>query len=458
MEIRQKLSYQFILIVALILLLSFVAIYLSVSAFRKETFYNRLESRALSVAQLLIDIEEINADLLKKIEKTSTSSLVEEQISIFDFRNELIYSTEDNKVLNIDEEILNSVRLNEYIRLKKNSYEILGIFYKSRYDRFVVFAGARDVFGMEKIRTLRFILLIVFIINLFIVFIAGRFFSYKALSPILKVMRQVDNIGESNLDQRIDEGNGKDEIAQLASTFNNMLERIESAFKIQKNFIANASHELRTPLTIITGQLEVILLKKRNAAEYRKVILSVIDDIKNLNNISNRLLLLAQASSDLAKINLFPFRIDDLLWTTSREIMQRNPDYSVHISMDTSLEDEKFLTVSGNSALLKTVFSNIIENACKYSPADKEVFIYLRNLNKNIAISFKDNGIGIPKEDIIMIFQPFYRGKNSFEYSGSGIGLSLAEKITQIHKGKLEVNSTLGKGSEFILTLPLYPF
>jgi signal transduction histidine kinase len=455
MEIRQKLSFQFITIVALILLLSFISIYISVSRFRKETFYDRIESRALTVAQLLIDVEEVNAELLKKIEKTSTSSLNEEQIAIYDFRNDVIYSTDELKFLKIDDDKLNQVRLSEYVRYNVNNFEILGIYYKSKYDRFVVFAGALDVFGFEKIRNLRLILIIVFFFSLIVVFLAGMFFSDRALRPILKVMAQVAEIGVSNLDQRVDEGNGNDEIAQLAATFNKMLERIESAFKIQKSFIANASHELRTPLTIITGQLEVVLLKERPADEYYSVIRSVLDDIKNLNFISNRLLLLAQTSSDLVKLNLFPVRVDDLLWDTSREIMKRFPEYSVHINMNPALDDETLLTVTGSELLLKTVFSNLIENACKYSPKEKSVFIDIITGSDQIAISFSDHGIGIPNEDIKMIFQPFYRGKNSMEFNGNGIGLSLADRIVIIHSGTIEVKSVLGEGSEFILKLPL---
>ncbi len=455
MEIRRKLSYQFILIVGLIMLLSFISIYISVSAFRKETFYDRLESRARSVAQLLIDVEEINAELLKKIEKTSSSSLPEEQISIYDFRNQLIYTTDANELLKFNDEKFNEVRLSEKVRYRIKNFEIIGIYYKSNFDRFVVFAGARDVFGLEKLKNLKFILMIVYFFSLIIVFLGGMFFSDRAMRPILKVMAQVDNIGVANLDQRVDEGNGKDEIAQLSATFNKMLERIESAFKIQKNFIANASHELRTPLTIITGQLEIANLKNRPAEEYRAVINSVLEDIKNLNNISNRLLMLAQTSSDLAKLNLVPIRIDDLLWTVSHEIKKLIPEYSVHITMETDLDDEQLLTVYGNEHLLKTTFSNLVENACKYSPSEKSVFIHLRHEPGNIVISFNDNGIGIPEEDLKMIFQPFYRGRNSYEFTGNGIGLSLSERIVGIHSGKIDVYSKIGKGSEFVLRLPL---
>jgi signal transduction histidine kinase len=455
MEIRRRLSFQFILTVALIMLLSFISIYISVSQFRKETFYNQLENRARSVAQLLIDVEEIDAELLKKIEKASVSNLPDEIISIYDFRNELLFSTDDKKYLSEFESKLDEVRLKEYIRFRKNNIEVLGIYYKSKYDRFVVLEGARDISGLERLKNLQFILIIVFLLSLIIVFLAGEFLSGRALHPIQQVIRQVDEIGVSNLDQRVNEGNGKDEIARLAFTFNKMLERLESAFMMQKSFIANASHELRTPLTMITGQLEVTLLSDRSVEEYRKVIRSVLDDITILNTVSNRLLLLAHTSSDIAKLNFSSVRIDDLLWSTRQEMLKKFPDFSVHINIDPNLDDEILLTVTGNESLLKTAFSNIIENASKYSPLDKSVFIDIKPGREMTVIAFRDKGIGVPEEDLKMIFQPFYRGKNSLEFSGHGIGLSLAERIVNIHSGSLEVRSILGKGSEFIIKLPL---
>ncbi|MCK7462303.1 MAG: HAMP domain-containing protein [Sphingobacterium sp.] len=159
-----------------------------------------------------------------------------------------------------------------------------------------------------------------------IVFFAGRIFADRALQPVSNIIAQVNGISITNLNERIDEGNGTDELARLAGTFNGMLQRLESAFRIQKNFIANASHELRTPLTVISGQLEVILMKARENEEYRNTIISVLDDIKNLNNLSNRLLLLAQASSEIAEITFSPLRIDDTLWNARTEILKREKE------------------------------------------------------------------------------------------------------------------------------------
>jgi signal transduction histidine kinase len=454
MEIRKKLLYQFIGIVAMILLLSSFSVYISFSEGRKKEFYDRLASKATMVAQMLIDIDEIDAELLKKIEKNNPVSLPNEKIIIFDYQDRIVYSTDDNKFLVISPELIAEVRLKEEVRLIQKPYEILGQFYAGKYDRYVVFAAATDIYGLGKLKRLSVILLIVFIINLFIVFFSGKLFVSRALTPISKIMLQVSAIGVSNLDARISEGNGKDELSQLAQTFNKMLERIESAFKTQKNFIANASHELRTPLTVITGHLEVILMSARKNEEYRKTIISVLGNIKNLNHISNRLLQLAQASSEFSKADFNFVRIDEILWQAKKDVLKINNHYQVSINFSESIDDEYKLIVKGNEQLLKTAISNIIDNGCKYSD-DHTSDISVNNENNKVIMNFSDKGIGISEEELTMIFQPFYRAKNTFGTKGPGIGLSLVEKIITLHNGEVTVKSEITKGSIFTLSLPL---
>lgn len=454
MEIRKKLLYQFIGIVALILLLSSLAIYFSFSGTRREEFYDRLGSKAKMVAQMLIEIDEINAELLKRIEKNNPVSLPNEKIIIYDYQNNIIYSTDEDHLLNITPELINDVRLTNEVRLKQKPFEIVGQFYTGPYDRFVVFAAATDIFGLGKLTRLRIILLIVFFVSLIIVFFSGRIFASRALNPISNIMSQVNNIGVSNLDARVSEGNGKDELARLAQTFNKMLERLETAFKTQKNFIANASHELRTPLTVITGQMEVILMNARNNEEYRNTIISVLEDIKNLNHISNRLLLLAQASSEFSEADFSLVRIDDILWQASKEILKRHDNYQVHINFSETIDDEFKLTVKGNELLLKTALTNLIDNGCKYS-GDYTSEIFVNNENNHVILHFSDKGIGIPEGEIKMIFQPFYRARNAIHIKGHGIGLSLVEKIITLHKGSISVKSEIMKGTDFTLFLPV---
>ncbi len=455
MEIQKKLTYQFIAIVALILIFSSLAIYFSFSQSRKEEFYDRLGSKAKLVAQMLLDIDEIDTELLKKIEKNNPLSLPNEKIIIYDYNNKIIYSNDETGDLKISEDLINEARLEGEIKIRQKPYEILAHFYTGQYDRIIVFTAAADIFGLNKLKNLRIILLVVFVLSLVIVFFAGRIFAKRALNPISSIVTQVDGISVSNLDERVDEGNGKDEIARLAKTFNKMLQRLESSFKVQKNFIANASHELRTPLTVLTGQLEVVLMKARNNSEYRETLISVLEDIKNLNLISNRLLVLAQASSESDEVDFSVIRIDDVLWQARNEILRRNKNYIININFSESIDDEEKLTVYGNNLLMKTAVNNLMDNACKYSE-NNQVDVFLKCIEDTLVMKFIDKGIGIAKEELKMIFQPFYRSNNVMNIKGHGIGLSIVEKITLLHEGKIEVSSEQGKGSVFALYLPVY--
>jgi signal transduction histidine kinase len=455
MEIRKRLTYQFTAIVALILLFSSFSIYFSFSKSRYEEFYNRLESKAKLVAQMLLDIDEIDAELLRKIERNNPLSLPNEKIIIYDYKNNIIFTSDEEHVLNITVSMINDARLDEEVKFKSKAYEVLGEFYAGKYDRIVVFVGATDIFGLNKLKWLRIILLIVFFASLVIVYFAGRLFAARALRPISRMISRVHGISIENLHERLDEDTGKDELATLARTFNNMLQRLEASFKMQRNFIANASHELRTPLTVITGQLEVILLSARSNEEYINTMISVLDEIKNLNSLANRLLLLAQTSSERSDINFMPVRVDEVLWKAQKDILRRKNKSIIIINFTENIDDDAKLTIPGNELLLQTAFSNLIDNACKYSNDHRVDILIDYSETEGICIRFEDHGIGIPPEDLPMIFQPFYRSHNVLKINGHGIGLSLVERIIHMHEGSVQVNSVLDKGTVF--TIQLFP-
>lgn len=453
MQIRDKLTLLFVLIVALILVASSVAIYYSSAQFRREEFYERIENKARNVAKLLIEVEEVDAELLRKIEENNPVSLPNEEITIFDYRNDILYNSEGDQSVEVRKELLDRIRLEGEIRFKSGDKEVLGLLFADQYDRIVVVAAATDIFGYRKLDNLRNVLFIVFCGGLLFTFISGRIFARRTLSPISKVIAQVDAIGISNLGSRVDEGNKADELAQLAGTFNQMLDRLEAAFKLQKNFIANASHELRTPLTAITGQLEVTLINERTAGEYKKTLASVLDDIKNLNYLSNRLLLLAQASSENIEKSFSSVRVDELVWQAAADLHKRNSDYRISISFDESIEDDE-LTVAGNEQLLKTAILNLMDNGCKYSdPHEVRVKVYPNG--RWLCLEFADSGIGISQEEQELIFQPFHRGSNAQNIKGHGIGLSLAGRIMMLHHGVLDLQSQKDKGTTFTMKLPV---
>ena len=453
MNIRNRLTLRFILSVAVIMIMSSVLIYFFSADYREDDFYTRLRNKADNTAMLLIDVDEVNVDLLRKMEQNNPVNLPNEKIIVYDFRNTIIFSTDEKHVITVSKDLLDRIRLEDEVRFRQGDYEVLGFLFKGRYDRFAVVAAATDVNGENKLSNLRTILLIVFAMSMVVISVSGWLFAGKALQPISKVVGQVDGITINRLDLRVDEGNGKDEIAQLARTFNSMLSRLEGAFIVQKNFIANASHELRTPLTAITGQLEVTLMNARSNGEYASVVASVLEDIKTLNNLANRLLLLAQTGTDEGDAKRDKVRIDELLWQTRDELLRRQPTYTINVDLDEAVADEAMLTLEGDEHLIRAALANLIENGCKYS-ADHRTDVLIGGDSESTTVRFTDHGIGIPVDEQQNIFEPFYRGANTQTIKGHGIGLSVVKRIMLLHGGGIRVESSPGKGSLFLLTFP----
>ena len=453
MTITNKLTLLFTGLVALIILLSASAIYYFTAEFRKQDFQERLSNKGKNVAKLLIEVAEIDNELLKKIEQNNPLTLPKEQITIFDYKNRVLFKSGEEIIPGPNSSILDKIRLQGEIYYQVDKNDVVGFLYADRYERFVVWVTAQDIYGYRKLSNLRNVLISVFFSCIIIVLLAGRIFASRAMNPIQKVIDQVETIGASSLDKRLNEGNGQDEIARLSHTFNNMLSRLESSFTVQKTFIANASHELRTPLAIIRGQLEVLLQKDRNTDEYQETIQSVLLDIDALNQTSNRLLLLAQASSETTEQSFVPIRLDEAIWQARSEVLKRNENYAIFVQFESTDDLIENCNVMGNELLLKTALLNLIENACKYSD-DHTAHVFLSKKDSDFVIQVIDKGIGIDIADQKNIFQPFYRGDNTGNRIGHGIGLSLAEKIIDSHKGTLSFSSVVNKGTTFVVVLP----
>jgi signal transduction histidine kinase len=453
MNIRTKLTLRFILITAIIFSLSSVLVYVFSADYRTEDFYDRLRNKANNTAKLLIEVDEVDVALLRRIEQDNPVSLPNEKIIIYNYKDTLLFTTDEEKSIRVDTALLDKIRLEDELRFVQGEYEAVGFLFKGQYDRFVVIAAATDIYGYKRLRNLVFILLIVFSISLVIVSISAWIYAGRALQPIASVVDRVSEISIASLNLRVDEGNTKDEIARLAQTFNSMLSRLETSFITQKNFIANASHELRTPLTAITGQLEVAMLNTRSENDYKNVINSVLEDIKNLNNLSNRLLLLAQTSSAEKHTKLSYLRIDEMIWQVKDELLKHHPSFVVNIDLNESVDDEKKLTIKGDEQLIKIALSNLIENGCKYS-FNKTTDVYIDVSKTGLSVSFKDTGIGIPVDDMANIFEPFYRGSNTKKIQGHGIGLSMVKGIIKIHDGTIRITSAERIGTTITVDFP----
>jgi signal transduction histidine kinase len=259
---------------------------------------------------------------------------------------------------------------------------------------------------------------------------------------------EVSGISAGSLSRRIDEGNKRDEIAQLAINFNKMLERIESAFNIQRQFVSSASHELRTPLNAISSQLQLLLSQRRTSEEYEKALNSLLDDARALVNLTNGLLNLAQFNIDRQRDQFRPVRVDEILFAAQQELGKSRPNYHFQIEYGIMPDEESQLQIKGDETLLKTAFLNLMDNACKFSEDHSVKITFIAKYN-SIEIIFQDKGIGISEEDQKKIFMPFFRGSNARNHiQGHGIGLALSHRIVQLHGGDIYIHSIVGEGSD----------
>lgn len=329
-----------------------------------------------------------------------------------------------------------------------------GVLYKSKQGLYIVIVSAINKYNVEYLSWLRKILLICSVASSVILVGAGIFFSKYILKPIRQMMVQVKSISSRNLHLRLNVEESGDEINDLAGTFNNMLDRLETAFETQNNFVSNASHELSTPLTAIIGEAELALNKERTQEKYIYSLQNILHEAGRLEHITKSLLHLAQTGFDGKKQEWGQIRSDELLFTVKNTIDKLHPGNKVEIDYSLFPEEEEKLVIPGNEQLLELALSNIVMNAVKYSN-NEPVSIALAATEKKNIIIVKDQGIGIPPEDLPYIFSPFFRASNTGRFKGYGIGLPLAMNIIRMHKGDIIVNSRVNQGTEIRVELPL---
>lgn len=450
MNIRIKLTIQFTVIIGVILLVFTLAIYYFSSSYRINDYNDRLKNRAYTTARLLLNVKEVDETLLRIIDK-NTLALNQESIFIFNENGNLIYNTSESDFN--DREVLENVKEDKVYEFRQGEKDAIGLTYEYDKKHYIIIASAHDIYGIAKIRNLKIILIVGYILSLLISVLAGSVFAGKALAPISAVVNQVKKITITNLNLRVDEGNKKDEIAQLAITFNQMLQRLEEAFIIQREFVSNAAHELRTPFAVMLVEIDYSLMQQRRVEQYQETLRNLSKELKKLSKLTNGLLDLAKINFNEKNFENIPLRIDELLVETCNEVQRNNIDFKPVIDFSSFPDEEEYLYIKGNEQLLKTAFKNLIENACKFSTA-KQVNISLVFEKNRMEIHFRDQGIGISEEDIPNIFNPFYRGANTHFIAGYGLGLTLTRKIIHLHNGSITVQSELGKGSVFSISFP----
>lgn len=356
------------------------------------------------------------------------------------------------------ERLLNGKPVYEMIRWEADrGIRTISLLVKDKeHNSFILQVGMSSEEVRAMMKRLRDFILFIVPVLLGLVAMGGYFFVRRAFRPVAAIVKTVNNITSEDLSLRVKSTGSKDEIGQLTNTFNRMIDRLEKSFKSMKEFSGNASHELKTPLTVISGEIEVALRKDRDIDEYKNVLSTVKDETANLQAIINDLLFLSRMDSGSVSFSFEGLSLEEPLLDAYEE----NLIFAERKGIKIILERIDPIPVNGNRTLIRRMFSNLLQNAIKYTEEKGRIQITLTAETDGARFMISDTGIGIPRESLPFIFDSFYRvdhsrDDNPPETGGAGLGLTIVKRIVELHKGNISVESREGKGTVFTVSLPV---
>jgi signal transduction histidine kinase len=450
MLIRNKLILRFTLLVLAIQLSFSAFIYYFHAATRQQRFTERLAGKGTMTARLLLR-QQPDDVVMRSFRRRDLFTILDEQISIYDPDGHLIYTSADSLSQRLNSFYLSRVEPGQPVQFKDGELEVVGFTHEYGGRLYRIFAAGRDQFGLLQLGKLQLILLVGNAGSLVLIILAGWYFADESLKPMARVVGQVERITAGRLSLRVDEGNGTDEIAQLAVTFNQMLTRVEQAFEMQKNFLSHASHELRTPLATVLGTLETSYAYDTDLAEAKQSTASAVEDLKHLIGLTNALLALAKAED--ASFRREAVRLDECLTQALNYCQSKYPGRQVQLEFgDLPATGNDPFTVLGNEQLLTTALLNLLDNACKYSTGAVQVCLGYEGTT--LATTVRDAGVGIAPAELPRVTNALYRAENARYAPGYGLGLTVTQKIVEHHGGTLTLVSEPDHGTTATFTLP----
>jgi heavy metal sensor kinase len=279
----------------------------------------------------------------------------------------------------------------------------------------------------------------------------GYFLVGRALRPVERIAGKAEQITQHNLSERLPVAQTGDELERLSVALNHMITRLDDAFQNSKRFVADASHELRTPLTVLRGELEVFAQEAALSADQRERLGSLLEEVERLSKIVDRLFALSRLDAGEAQVEWVKFDLASLASSTAGQMALLAEDRKIVLKCET----ESLVLVEGDRARLKQVVVNLIDNAIKYTPEGGSVSLRARVAEGEAVLEVADTGTGIAPEALPHVFDRFFRADQSRSRApdGAGLGLAIVKSICQAHGGRVEVESTVGKGSCFRVRL-----
>lgn len=457
LTLKKRAAVSISLTYSLIFGITSITIWLLFASYRQDEFKIRLEEKALTTLRLLIEVNEINDQLLKKIEKNTLNRLYKEKTVIYNAAGKPLYSNSADTGKTWNTTTLFSMAPNAEFFESKAAFDVYGFHYQNLGKNFYALVVAEDKYGHRKLRYLGVLLISAFLLSTPIVWLLTFAAMRGLLKPLDRFITEITSIGDRNLTTRLALSERKDEIDQLGKAFNLMMERIESSYLRQQEFSAQASHELRTPLARIISQLENLEMGENHTERTREYLKNLQNDAHQMADLIHSLLLLAQSANEQRFTGIR--RLDELLFDAFEQTKKLAPDIQIRFEIDLpeNSEKEPNLDIQCNEALLLQALINLLRNADLYAD-NHTAIVRLKQLNDPFLIlQISNSGPTLTAEEAAKVFDAFMRGSNARRKQGSGLGLRIAQRILQYHGARIRYFVDAAGLNVFEITFPVYP-
>lgn len=445
--------------------LATILIFISFFVVTKQTLYNRVDSELTthgnSIVQLaLTQRSTMHQMLLSHVAADEFNQTPGMLVVLLDNQGKIVQSslTDDTfqdaylPLFNLAQQSDKPVFQNETVAQTQMRFYAKSVSDNGRLIGVILVAHPIDVI-QKSLNSLLAILGFVFVLLVIPMILGGYGMARGIMQPIAYLIDKLQKISSDHLHERIKNPKTGDEMEELVVTFNNLLNRLQSAFQRERQFIGDVAHELKTPLATLQSGIEITLSKNRTKEEYKEALQEALIDAKRQSKTLSNILDLAWSEASSTQDGTKKVNLSELL-NELHEVLS-NLAVQKEITIEKSIENNIVVPGIGTKDKLARALLNIFENAIKYTPKKGKIHITLKKEHNHAQIQISDTGVGIPEKDLPHIYERFYRGATTDKTLGSGLGLAIAQSIIHAHQGKIQVKSHVGKGSTFIVILPI---
>lgn len=445
LSISKKLTLIYSSILLSILILFSIFTFLSIRNFIIKDSESVVSSNADIISNYIENLQSINSDSFNNLKLSQGIYYI-----IYDKNQNIIFSNV-RTTIHIKKHHQKKGNHKKYAFDKENSTISTNRTLKVNGENYYILVTKNFEDIGSKTEYITGMLITIGVLGIIVSLVSGSFLSKRLLRPIKDITKTAKEITSKSLNKRIAISGAKDELTDLADTFNLMIERLEVDFEKQKRFVSDASHELRTPLAVIHGHVNMLNRWGKNDSEQlEKSLKTLKTETENMNKLIENLLQLARGDNNVLTIKKEEFQLHSLF---KEVVFETQLSFS---QMNISYKCSEELKVFADYDKLKQVLRILIDNSIKFSKVSPQIMIIAKEQEKEILITVLDNGVGIPKKSIAKIFDRFYRVDESRTKAtgGTGLGLSIAKQIIECHEGRISAESKLGDGTKINIFLP----